>query len=133
VFQDSYGWNPDICGLAYVGVGLGFLIGLALVARLSDATVIRMTKANNGIFEPEMRLPSCVFFAMFVPITFFLVRLDREIPSILGRADHRASTIRQTDSEELSDQVGLESSSKTRFQVSTALRHKLYEIHNIMN
>jgi predicted MFS family arabinose efflux permease len=40
VFQDSYGWNPDICGLAYVGVGLGFLIGLALVARLSDATVI---------------------------------------------------------------------------------------------
>jgi hypothetical protein len=30
-----------------------------------------MTKANNGIFEPEMRLPSCVFFAMFVPITFF--------------------------------------------------------------
>jgi MFS family permease len=71
VFQGSYGWNPDICGLAYVGVGLGFLLGLATVARLSDATVIRMTKANNGVFEPEMRLTSCVFFAMFVPVTFF--------------------------------------------------------------
>lgn len=71
MFQGSYGWNPDICGLAYVGVGLGFLLGLATVARLSDATVIRMTKANNGVFEPEMRLPSCVFFAMFIPVTFF--------------------------------------------------------------
>lgn len=30
-----------------------------------------MTKANNGVFEPEMRLPSCIFFAFFIPITFF--------------------------------------------------------------
>jgi MFS family permease len=71
VFQGSYGWSPDICGLAYVGVGLGFIVGMGVVARLSDATIIRMTKANNNEFEPEMRLPSCVFFAMFIPITFF--------------------------------------------------------------
>jgi hypothetical protein len=30
-----------------------------------------MTKANDGVFEPEMRLPACIFFAFFVPITFF--------------------------------------------------------------
>lgn len=30
-----------------------------------------MTKANNGIFEPEMRLPACIFFACFIPISFF--------------------------------------------------------------
>jgi multidrug resistance protein len=71
VFQETYGWNPEICGLAYMGVGLGFFLGLATVAKLSDATVIRMTKANGGQFEPEMRLPSMVFFAAFIPITFF--------------------------------------------------------------
>ncbi len=71
VFSETYGWQPDICGLAYIGLGLGFFAGLAVVARISDATVIRMTKANNGVFEPEMRLPACIFFACFVPVTFF--------------------------------------------------------------
>lgn len=71
VFHASYGWDIDICGLAYIGVGLGFFAGMAIVAKLSDATVVKMTKANNGVFEPEMRLPSCIFFAMFIPITFF--------------------------------------------------------------
>jgi hypothetical protein len=41
------------------------------VVKISDVTVIRMTKANNGVFEPEMRLPACIFFACFIPITFF--------------------------------------------------------------
>ena len=71
VFIETYHWQPDICGLAYIGLGIGFLTGLGVVAKISDATVVRMTKANNGIFEPEMRLPACIFFACFVPITFF--------------------------------------------------------------
>jgi multidrug resistance protein len=71
VFQLQYGWQPEICGLAYIPLGLGFFAGIATVAKLSDATVIRMTKANNDVFEPEMRLPACVFFACFVPISFF--------------------------------------------------------------
>jgi hypothetical protein len=71
VFIETYHWQPDICGLAYMGVGVGFFIGLGTVAKISDATVIRMTKANNGVFEPEMRLPACVIFAMFIPATFF--------------------------------------------------------------
>tara|TARA_R110002060_G_scaffold59097_4_gene68992 strand:- start:737 stop:1168 length:432 start_codon:yes stop_codon:yes gene_type:complete len=71
VFQETYGWDPEICGLAYIGLGLGFFAGLAVVAKISDATVVRMTKANNGAFEPEMRLPACIFFACFIPITFF--------------------------------------------------------------
>lgn len=71
VFQGTYRWSPEICGLAYMGLGLGFFMGLGTVAKISDSTIVRMTKANNGVFEPEMRLPSCVFFAMFIPITFF--------------------------------------------------------------
>lgn len=71
VFVDSYGFDPEICGLVYIGLGIGFFSGLVVVAKISDATVIRMTKANNGVFEPEMRLPACIFFACCIPITFF--------------------------------------------------------------
>ncbi|KAH8600006.1 major facilitator superfamily domain-containing protein [Bisporella sp. PMI_857] len=71
VFIQTYGWDPDICGLAYMGLGLGFFVALPLVGRLSDSTVVRMTKANNNVFEPEFRLPSMLFFAFFIPITFF--------------------------------------------------------------
>ncbi|KAH8789469.1 major facilitator superfamily domain-containing protein, partial [Hyaloscypha sp. PMI_1271] len=71
VFIETYDWDPDMCGLAYIGLGIGFLCGLILVAKLSDATVVRMTKANDGVFEPEMRLPACIFFACWLPVTFF--------------------------------------------------------------
>ncbi|KAF4628097.1 hypothetical protein G7Y89_g10054 [Cudoniella acicularis] len=71
VFISTYGWQPDICGLAYIGLGIGFFSGLLVVSKISDPTVVRMTKANNGVFEPEMRLPACIFFAFFIPISFF--------------------------------------------------------------
>src|ERR1700712_677605 len=71
VFNETYGWQIEICGLAYVPLGIGFTSGLMVVAKLSDATVIRMSKASGGVFEPEMRLPACIFFACFVPVSFF--------------------------------------------------------------
>jgi len=71
VFIESYHWSVEISGLSYMGLSLGFFIALPIVGRMSDVTVVRMTKANNDVFEPEMRLPACVFFAMFIPITFF--------------------------------------------------------------
>jgi MFS family permease len=71
VFINTYHWQPEICGLAYIGLGIGFMSGLVIVGKISDPTVVRMTKANGGVFEPEMRLPACIFFACFIPITFF--------------------------------------------------------------
>lgn len=71
VFIDSYGWAPELCGLAYLGLGIGFFSGLAVVAKTSDATIIRLAKANNGVYEPEMRLGNCTIFALFVPVGFF--------------------------------------------------------------
>ncbi|KIN08255.1 hypothetical protein OIDMADRAFT_100107 [Oidiodendron maius Zn] len=71
VFIGTYHWDPEITGLAYIGLGVGFMTALVVVAKISDMTVVRMTKANNGVFEPEMRLPACIIFACFIPITFF--------------------------------------------------------------
>jgi len=71
LFIDVYGWQIELCGLSYLGVGLGFFLGFLVVARTSDMTIVRLTKANNGVYEPEMRLASCVMFAFFIPISFF--------------------------------------------------------------
>lgn len=71
VFIDNYGFAPEICGLVYIGLGIGFFAALIVVAKISDKTVVSMTKANDGVFEPEMRLPACILFACFVPVTFF--------------------------------------------------------------
>ncbi|KAF6788160.1 major facilitator superfamily transporter [Colletotrichum musicola] len=64
VFNDTYGWDLELCGL-------GFAIGLFVVARTSDATVVKLTKRANGQYNPEMQLATCVMFAAFIPISFF--------------------------------------------------------------
>ncbi|PKK45363.1 hypothetical protein CI102_9954 [Trichoderma harzianum] len=71
VFQGSYGWSIGITGLVYLTMLIGYAVGLGIFAVLSDKTVIRMTKANHGVFEPEMRLADCIFFAFVLPISFF--------------------------------------------------------------
>ncbi|KAF7558827.1 hypothetical protein G7046_g5322 [Stylonectria norvegica] len=71
VFQGSYGWNIGITGLVYLTLLIGYIVGLAIFSALSDKTVVRMTKANGGVYEPEMRLPDCIYFACILPITFF--------------------------------------------------------------
>ena len=71
VFQGSYGWSIGITGIIYLTLLIGYMAGLGIFSALSDKTVVRMTKANNGVYEPEMRLPDCIYFAFILPITFF--------------------------------------------------------------
>ncbi|KAG7149614.1 MFS transporter cpaT like protein [Verticillium longisporum] len=52
-------------------MGIGYGVSLALFNYISDRTVIRLTAANHGVYEPEMRLPDCVYFACLLPLTFF--------------------------------------------------------------
>ena len=59
------------CGLSYLGIGFGFLTGLVVVASTSDKVVMKLTARNNGTPEPEMRLPTIIFFASILPISFF--------------------------------------------------------------
>lgn len=72
VFISSYGWSPELTGLSYLGIGIGNFLGIAFVAKTSDATIIRLAKKNKGVYEPEMRLPLCVFFGMLIPISLFM-------------------------------------------------------------
>jgi multidrug resistance protein len=72
VFISTYGWSPEMTGLAYLGIGIGNFIGIGFVAKTSDATIVRLARKNKGVYEPEMRLPLCVFFGMLIPISFFM-------------------------------------------------------------
>ncbi|CRK33581.1 hypothetical protein BN1708_006078 [Verticillium longisporum] len=65
VFQDQYGFSLGMT------MGIGYGVSLALFNYISDRTVIRLTAANHGVYEPEMRLPDCVYFACLLPLTFF--------------------------------------------------------------
>ncbi|KAK3302733.1 major facilitator superfamily domain-containing protein [Chaetomium strumarium] len=71
VFQQTYGWSLGITGLVYICLGLGNLAGWAVITYTSDRGVVKRTKANNGVFEPEFRLPLSTYFSLFLPPTFF--------------------------------------------------------------
>ncbi|EDN93816.1 hypothetical protein SS1G_09683 [Sclerotinia sclerotiorum 1980 UF-70] len=71
VFEEIYGFSIEIASLAYLGLGLGFFLGMFTVAKTSDPTIIALTKKNNGVYQPEFRLRNGLFFAFFIPGSFF--------------------------------------------------------------
>jgi predicted MFS family arabinose efflux permease len=71
VFQQTYGWSLGITGLVYICLGLANMCGWAVITATSDRGVVKRTRANDGIFEPEMRLPLSIYFSFFLPPTFF--------------------------------------------------------------
>ncbi|KAI0406222.1 major facilitator superfamily domain-containing protein [Xylaria palmicola] len=70
-FEGQYGFPTSLTGLVYLALGLGYLIGIWSFLVLSDRTVVRLTKRNNGVYEPEMRLSIVIYYACCCPITFF--------------------------------------------------------------
>lgn len=71
VFENQYGFSTGLSGLAYLGIGLGFGIGLVLYGVTNDRVVLKLTQRNGGKYEPEMRLPAMIMFACLLPISFF--------------------------------------------------------------
>ena len=71
LFMNTYEWDVQTSGLAYLGIPIGFIIGSLIVVRTSDALVIHLTHRNNGVFEPEFRLPPAIFYGLLAPIGLF--------------------------------------------------------------
>lgn len=71
LFRNTYKFSTGLTGLVYLSLGVGNVIGWAVVVLMSDKTVKRLAKANGGQFEPEMRLSITIFFGLFLPVTFF--------------------------------------------------------------
>ena len=85
VFQVLYGFSPGITGLTYLGVGIGNMLAIFVGIPQIDVQFRRLTAKNNGVSEPEFRLPVANVGAIFIPVsllwygwsvqahTFFLV------------------------------------------------------------
>ncbi|KAL2814467.1 major facilitator superfamily domain-containing protein [Aspergillus granulosus] len=71
VFRNQYGFSTGLSGLAYLGIGIGFVAGLAFMAFTNDRMLVKSTARNGGKFEPEMRLPLMIIFSSILPISFF--------------------------------------------------------------
>ncbi|KAK7958423.1 hypothetical protein PG988_013271 [Apiospora saccharicola] len=71
VFEGQYGWTTGVSGLPFLAIGFGYCVGLITFSMWSDRTVVRLTKRNDGVYEPEMRLPIMMWYAFITPLTFF--------------------------------------------------------------
>ncbi|KAF8860918.1 MFS general substrate transporter [Acephala macrosclerotiorum] len=72
VFIEQYHFAVGVSGLAYLGQGIGMILGLGLFGGLSDRILKCRAKRNKGEMEPEERLPLMVWFTPIVPIGFFV-------------------------------------------------------------
>lgn len=71
-FHTTYGFATGVGGLAYVGMGVGFLISALFGAKFGDAAYHHLSKKrNNGKGKPEYRVPVLIVGSFFVPIGIF--------------------------------------------------------------
>lgn len=71
VFKDQYGFGSGAAGLANIGLGGGFVVGLLFCGAVSDRWSAYLTRKNDGVVKSEYRLPNLIVGAFFVPIGLF--------------------------------------------------------------
>lgn len=72
VFGKQYGFSTGSVGLAYVGIGVGALLGLLLTGVMSDRIMGGLARRNGGAHKPEYRLPTTFIGAFIVPTGLFV-------------------------------------------------------------
>ncbi|KAL1296942.1 hypothetical protein AAFC00_004548 [Neodothiora populina] len=65
--EAPYNFNSDQIGLLAIPQMIGVTIGTLVPGPLSDWIVIYLSRRNNGIYEPEMRLWCIIPFLVFAP------------------------------------------------------------------
>jgi len=71
LFADTYGFGPGPSGLAYIGLGLGFLSATAFGGNIGTKIYVALANRNGGKGTPEMRLPAFMIGSLFVPVGLF--------------------------------------------------------------
>ena len=73
VFRGQYNFGVGISGLAYLGLGIGEIVGLVVFGALSDKT-LREKEAANGLLhhKPEYRLLMMMWFSPTIPVGLFI-------------------------------------------------------------
>jgi len=68
LFTNTYGFGVGTSGLAYLGLGVGFLTSAVFAARFSDKVYAHYRAKNNGVGKPEMRIPVLIVGSLFIPV-----------------------------------------------------------------
>ncbi|KAF8800960.1 MFS general substrate transporter [Phlegmacium glaucopus] len=70
-FAKTYHFSPGVGGLAYLGLGVGFICAAMFGARFADQIYKYLADKNGGIGTPEMRIPALFVGSIFIPIGLF--------------------------------------------------------------
>ena len=71
-FQSTYGFKAWQSGLCFIASIIGSLIAIYLGGALSDFVADFFTRRNDGIREPEMRLPAIAISVITAPLALVL-------------------------------------------------------------
>lgn len=71
-FEDTYGFAAWQSGLTFLAALIGGFVGIFLGGPFSDWVADYFTKRNEGIREPEMRLPAMVLSIITAPLSLIL-------------------------------------------------------------
>ncbi|KAF8187021.1 multidrug resistance protein 4 [Mycena galopus ATCC 62051] len=71
LFTGTYGFSLGVSGLMYGGLGVGFTLATALGAQFSDMMYKYLAEKNDGVGEPEMRIPPLFVGSILVPVGLF--------------------------------------------------------------
>ncbi|XXH02925.1 hypothetical protein Hte_009315 [Hypoxylon texense] len=72
VFQEYYGFSTSTVGLAFLGLGVGSMIGILLFSATSDKYIQRKAAENKSGMKPEYRLPLLPLGALLIPAGLFI-------------------------------------------------------------
>ncbi|KAE8151697.1 major facilitator superfamily domain-containing protein [Aspergillus avenaceus] len=70
VVETKYGFSPGVAGLAYLGFGIGCMIGLLTCGFVANR--IAVSHSAKGCFTPESRLPPMLVGCWFMPVGLFI-------------------------------------------------------------
>jgi len=70
-FQSTYGFSPGVGGLAYLGLGTGFLLAAVASVKFADRIYTYLGEKNGGVSTPEMRIPVLFLGTLLVPVGIF--------------------------------------------------------------
>lgn len=71
VWEGVYGESVGVGGLNYLSLGVGFVLGAQISARVNDRIYRRLKHRNNDVGRPEFRVPSIFVGSVLIPIGLF--------------------------------------------------------------
>lgn len=71
VFQLERGWSAGTGGLAFLGVAVGMISAVPVVALINKWYIKQGAESENGVAPPEARLPGGMLGGIAVPVGMF--------------------------------------------------------------